>query len=614
MKFESLSLKSKLIAGACIMALIVALVSFVDFFIISKVSNLYSNLLEQNIKKEQLIMEMSLLIAKMDKEVRELQVLKESSEKQKVLKQAQFNLENYKKLETSLESIESQETVDGTAFKLKKKWTDYQKHFQNIIGSYESGENQWSIGEWNAFNLAYEKSAREYNNLSHQLIAQGKKDMAASLARVEQFKMWSEFVSLSLVFLGILLPILLGVIFAKNLSSVLSNITSQLSHGVHLMRGISSEIASSSNDLSDSTSLQAANLQETMSSVNEMSAMIGRNTENTQKSQSESENSSNAAQKGQEAVQFMITSIKEIEESNHSIMSRIETSHQEMSEIVGVINEIAQKTKVINEIVFQTKLLSFNASVEAARAGEHGKGFAVVAEEVGNLAQMSGNAAKEITQLLDQSVQKVETIVQRTRDEVEKMMSEGSEKVEKGIEGGKRCSDVLDEIVSSVTLVHTMLVDIARASEEQKIGVQEIERSMEQLDEITQNNNSQANKASGTAASLKSQADEIAQAVEGLSALLNASKQTQTSTKKSILNKSKLNTSNILAFKKSFKIKKIKSEKSSSEESDLKQAVGSDLNSGFTSEVVGAPAQGKAPGGVVGTKVPSRDDSRFEDV
>jgi methyl-accepting chemotaxis protein len=78
-------------------------------------------------------------------------------------------------------------------------------------------------------------------------------------------------------------------------------------------------------------------------------------------------------------------------------MNQINYSNEQMSEIVKVIQEIETKTKVINDIVFQTKLLSFNASVEAARAGEQGKGFAVVAEEVGNLAQMSGNAAKEIS-------------------------------------------------------------------------------------------------------------------------------------------------------------------------------------------------------------------------
>ena len=72
-----------------------------------------------------------------------------------------------------------------------------------------------------------------------------------------------------------------------------------------------------------------------------------------------------------------------------------------------LISEIGNKTKVINDIVFQTKLLSFNASVEAARAGEHGKGFSVVAEEVGNLAHMSGNSAKEITQLLESSINRV---------------------------------------------------------------------------------------------------------------------------------------------------------------------------------------------------------------
>jgi methyl-accepting chemotaxis protein len=90
-------------------------------------------------------------------------------------------------------------------------------------------------------------------------------------------------------------------------------------------------------------------------------------------------------------------------------------TNENMADIVKSIAEIKTKTNVINDIVFQTKLLSFNASVEAARAGEHGKGFAVVAEEVGALAAMSGNASKEIAQLLDGSLSRVTVLADETK-------------------------------------------------------------------------------------------------------------------------------------------------------------------------------------------------------
>ena len=94
----------------------------------------------------------------------------------------------------------------------------------------------------------------------------------------------------------------------------------------------------------------------------------------------------------------MLRSIDEINQSQKDTIETLDTTASDVKNMMTLIETINQKTSVINDIVFQTKLLSFNASVEAARAGEHGKGFAVVAEEVGNLAQMSGNAAQEINQ------------------------------------------------------------------------------------------------------------------------------------------------------------------------------------------------------------------------
>jgi methyl-accepting chemotaxis protein len=212
----------------------------------------------------------------------------------------------------------------------------------------------------------------------------------------------------------------------------------------------------------------------------------------------------------------MISSIDEINRSNTDIMTQIESSNQQISDIVKVISEIGNKTKVINDIVFQTKLLSFNASVEAARAGEHGKGFAVVAEEVGNLAQMSGNAAKEISQMLEGSIQKVEGIVNETKSSVEKLVVVGKEKVQTGTTTAKQCGEVLDEIVKSVTEVNQMIGEISTASREQAQGVQEINKAMSQMDQVTQQNAASSQEIAGAAEQLASQAESLRTMVEGL--------------------------------------------------------------------------------------------------
>jgi len=206
----------------------------------------------------------------------------------------------------------------------------------------------------------------------------------------------------------------------------------------------------------------------------------------------------------------------EINESNAHIMEQIDESNKRIAEIVKVINDIGVKTKVINDIVFQTKLLSFNASVEAARAGEHGKGFAVVAEEVGNLAQMSGNAAKEITTMLTSSTEKVESIVKDTKTKVEALISVGKSKVEAGTTIAHQCGDVLNEIVDNVSKVSNMAVEISAASDEQAQGVGEISKAMHQLDQVTQQNTQASQELASSAETLAHQSTSVRATVNSL--------------------------------------------------------------------------------------------------
>jgi methyl-accepting chemotaxis protein len=183
-----------------------------------------------------------------------------------------------------------------------------------------------------------------------------------------------------------------------------------------------------------------------------------------------------------------------------------------------------RKTAVINEIVFQTKLLSFNASVEAARAGEHGKGFAVVAEEVGNLAQMSGNASKDITDMLSDSIKKVNEIVESTRQRVEALMAAGLEKVNAGQMNAKKCNQALEKITDNARSVTAMIAKIASASKEQALGIQEINKAIGQLDSVTQQNTSVAQQSSNQADHLSTEAKALSQAINQLVSFVDGAK------------------------------------------------------------------------------------------
>lgn len=317
----------------------------------------------------------------------------------------------------------------------------------------------------------------------------------------------------TLMIIAALVAIALGSAIAwyvmKQLSAAIDKVISDLNANSHELSSAADSIASSSEELSQAASEQAASLQETVSSIEEISSMIAKNSENSKSAASMSGDNKNKAERGRVVVGDMIKAIGDISDGNTKIMHEITESNKRISEIVTVIGEIGNKTKVINDIVFQTKLLSFNASVEAARAGEQGKGFAVVAEEVGNLAQMSGNAAKEISTLLEGSIKKVEGIVADTKTKVTALIEEGKGRVDTGVKIANQCGEVLEDIVKSVTNVTNSATDIATASEEQAQGVQEINKAMGQLDQVTQQNSAASQATAGAAEQVARQAESM---------------------------------------------------------------------------------------------------------
>jgi len=175
-------------------------------------------------------------------------------------------------------------------------------------------------------------------------------------------------------------------------------------------------------------------------------------------------------------------------------MSSIQQANQQLQQMSEIIQEIGNKTNVINDIVFKTQLLSFNASIEAARAGQHGRGFAVVAEEVGNLAKMSGNAAQEISSLLQDSEKQVSDIVRSTSDRV----STGKNVTEQALKNFK-------EIATDINLISAQIGNISSAAREQELGVAQTNQAMSELNKTTDLNSQVAQRASGASSVLSSE-------------------------------------------------------------------------------------------------------------
>jgi len=264
----------------------------------------------------------------------------------------------------------------------------------------------------------------------------------------------------------------IGQLFAalKRMQESLTRTVATVRRGVDEINVGSHEIAAGNTDLSSRTEQQAASLEETAASMEELASTVKQNADNARQANQLAASASDVAEKGGSAVSEVVTTMHDISASSRKI-----------SEIVSVIDGIA----------FQTNILALNAAVEAARAGEQGKGFAVVAGEVRSLAQRSAQAAKEIKGLIEDSVSKV---------------GAGSQQVE-------RAGATMQEIVASVKRVTDIMGEISAASEEQSSGIDQVNRAVSQMDEVTQQNAALVEEAAAAAGSLQEQAERLAQAV-----------------------------------------------------------------------------------------------------
>ncbi|MES2070013.1 MAG: methyl-accepting chemotaxis protein [Pseudomonadota bacterium] len=232
----------------------------------------------------------------------------------------------------------------------------------------------------------------------------------------------------------------------------------------------SSQIASGNLDLSQRTEEQASSLEETASSMEELTSTVRQNADNARQANQLVVSASDYATKGGRVVEQVVDTMGSIKESSRKIV-----------DIIGVIDGIA----------FQTNILALNAAVEAARAGEQGRGFAVVASEVRNLAQRAAGAAKEIKELINDSVEKVDA---------------GSKLVD---EAGVS----MNEIVTSVRQVADIMSEISAASTEQSTGIEQVNTAITQMDQVTQQNAALVEEAAAAAASMQEQAARLAQVV-----------------------------------------------------------------------------------------------------
>jgi methyl-accepting chemotaxis protein len=230
--------------------------------------------------------------------------------------------------------------------------------------------------------------------------------------------------------------------------------------------GASREVSSASTQLSGTVQSQASSLEETAASLEEITGTVKQSADAVRQANQFAVASRQAAERGGQVVADAVAAMGDINRASRRIADIITT---------------------IDEIAFQTNLLALNAAVEAARAGEQGRGFAVVAAEVRNLAQRSAGAAREIKGLIEDSVAKVDA---------------GSTLVH-------RSGETLTEIVSSVKRVTDIIAEIAAAAQEQSTGIDQVNRAVTQMDQVTQANATQTDQLASTARALAGQAEQL---------------------------------------------------------------------------------------------------------
>jgi methyl-accepting chemotaxis protein len=256
----------------------------------------------------------------------------------------------------------------------------------------------------------------------------------------------------------------------EEMQNALARIVTTVRQSSDSVATASTQIAQGNSDMSARTESQASALEETAASMEELSSTVRQNADNARQANQLAQSASTVALQGGQVVSQVVDTMKGINDASRKI-----------ADIISVIDGIA----------FQTNILALNAAVEAARAGEQGRGFAVVASEVRNLAGRSAEAAKEIKSLITASVDRVEM---------------GSTLV-------GQAGSTMEEIVNSIRRVADIMGEISAASAEQSAGVSQVGEAVTQMDQATQQNAALVEEMSAAASSLRSQAQELVQAV-----------------------------------------------------------------------------------------------------
>ncbi|WP_027369168.1 methyl-accepting chemotaxis protein [Desulfocurvibacter africanus] len=498
-----MSLKMRLFGGFALVSLIVALSGIFNFWGTSRLTghiNEISDVRLPGIQSLLIMNEAQTAIKAAERTLLSAAITEEERQRQFVnIKESWSEADEAWKV---YEPLPKTERGAAKCSELEQAWNAWRQDMDEFIGlAQRYSQDRSSENQDNMARQALTVNALSYNKaeaLMIELVGINKQEAQAAVDQAESDSSLITSATVSVVLAGVLLSIFLAVIIARNVlkqlgddPAVIGDIVSSVAEGdlmvqfrnqkatgvyadiksmAERLRDVvaevrsaadnvasgSEELSAASESLSQGATEQAASVEEISSSMEEMAANIRQNAENAQQTEKIALKAAADARQGGEAVEQTVEAMK----------------------------EIADKISIIEEIARQTNLLALNAAIEAARAGEHGKGFAVVAAEVRKLAERSGSAAGEISELSATSVHVAE-----------------------------QAGEMLKKIVPDIQRTAELVQEIAAASNEQNSGAEQINKAIQQLDMVVQQNASGSEETASTSEELSSQAEQLQQTI-----------------------------------------------------------------------------------------------------
>ena len=392
----------------------------------------------------------------------------------KIQQLAQQNDESMKQIEAAANTADKKNLVSA----LKNGLLSYKKVINKMSGSINSGMAEVAKGVLQTDGVI---AAKQLNDAITNLFASSVAEARATSEKNAGLAKLSGWISMILTSINVVAAILLGFLLTFVTTRPIHRAIDGLMKSADQVRAESQQVAKSSHLLAEGASTQASSLEETSSSLEEMSAMTRQNADNA----------------GQARTK-MIEAKTVVEKANVQMAQLTEA----IAEITRSSEETGKIIKTIDEIAFQTNLLALNAAVEAARAGEAGAGFAVVADEVRNLALRAAEAARNTSALIEKTITAVSNGNKMTTS-TQEAFSENAK--------------------LSVTISH-LVDEIATASQEQAIGIEQVNKAVAEMDSVTQQTASNAGESANAAEEMDTQANRMRNYIEELAAVIGGSK------------------------------------------------------------------------------------------